>query len=83
VRIDFAVLLVDEGNDSPSSTVLWSIGHFMVFFVFRFVRTSPLMSGCFIDHEPWVDVYGYNFPDDRRALKFLGEYSTFLDGFEH
>jgi hypothetical protein len=55
----------------------------MAFFVFRFVRTSPLMSGCLIDREPCVDVYSYNFPDDRRALKLLGEYSTFLDGFEH
>ena len=55
----------------------------MAFFAFRFVRTLTLMSGGFIDREPCVDVYSYNFPDDKRALKILGEYSTFLDGFEH
>ena len=82
MRIDLIVWSVDEGNDRPSSTVLWSIGHFMAFFVFRFVRTLPLMSGCFIDREPCVDVYSYNFPGDKRALKLLGEYSTFLDGFK-
>lgn len=55
----------------------------MAFFAFKFVRTSPLMSGCFIDLEPYVDVYSYNFPDDRRALKLLSEYSTFLGDFEY
>lgn len=43
----------------------------------------PLVSGCFIDCEPCVDVYSYNFPDDKRALKLLGEYSAFLDDFEY
>jgi hypothetical protein len=27
-----------------------------------------------VDRDPLADVYFYNFPDDRRALKFLGEY---------
>ena len=27
-----------------------------------------------VDRDPLADVYLYNFPDDRRALKFLGEY---------
>ena len=26
------------------------------------------------DRDPRADVYLYNFPDDRRALKFLGKY---------
>ena len=55
----------------------------MAFFAFNFVRTSPLMSGFFIEREPCVDVYSYNFPNDRRALKVIGEYSTFLGGIEH
>lgn len=27
-----------------------------------------------VDRDPLADVYLYNFPDDKRALKFLGEY---------
>jgi hypothetical protein len=27
-----------------------------------------------VDRDPLADVYFYNFPDDRRALKLLGEY---------
>ena len=27
-----------------------------------------------VDRDPLADVYLYNFPDDRRALKYLGEY---------
>jgi hypothetical protein len=27
-----------------------------------------------VDREPLADVYLYNFPDDRRALKILGKY---------
>ena len=41
-----------------------------------------LDSGLFDDREPYLDVYGYNFPDDRRALKLLGEYLTFFAGFD-
>jgi hypothetical protein len=36
-----------------------------------------------VDRNPLADVYFYNFPDDRRALKFLGEYAHywFIKGF--
>ena len=27
-----------------------------------------------VDRDPLADVYIYNFPEDRRALKYLGEY---------
>ena len=37
---------------------------------------SCLDSSLFIDREPYLDVYSYNFPDDRHALKLLGEYLT-------
>jgi hypothetical protein len=35
----------------------------------------------FVDREPYLDVYSYNFPGDRRVLKLLGEYLTFFAGF--
>jgi hypothetical protein len=62
----------------PSSSVPWSIGRFMAFFVFKLVRISPLNSSYSVDRDPLTDVYIYNFPDDRRALKFLGEYLTIV-----
>jgi hypothetical protein len=40
-----------------------------------------LSFGHSVDREPCVDVYSYNFPNDRLALKLLGEYSTFVGGF--
>jgi hypothetical protein len=50
----------------------------MAFFVFKLVRISPLNSSYSVDRDPLTDVYIYNFPDDRRALKFLGEYLTIV-----
>jgi hypothetical protein len=41
---------------------------------------SHLNSSFSIYRGPLADVYVYNFPDDRRALKLLGEYSTFVSG---
>ena len=31
-----------------------------------------------VDRDPPADVYFYNFPEDRRALKVLGEYFHLL-----
>ncbi len=52
----------------------------MAFFVFKLVRIPPLSSSYSVDRDLLIDVYMYNFPDDRRALKFLGEYLTIVGG---
>ena len=57
-------------NNAPSSLVLWSIGHCTACFVFKPVRISFLKYRCPTDS--WVDVYSYNFRDDRRLLKIMG-----------
>jgi hypothetical protein len=82
VRLDFVVWSADERNNRHSFSVPSSIGHFMAFFVFRFVRI-PSQPSHIIDRGPCVDVYSYNFPDDKLALKLLGEYSTLVDGSSH
>ena len=46
----------------------------MAFFAFRFVSINLFTSNHSVDRDPLADVYFYNFPDDRRALKILGEY---------
>ena len=53
-----------------SSLVLWSIGNCTACFAFKSVRISFLKFGCPTD--PRIVVYSYNFRDDRRLLKFLG-----------
>ena len=35
-----------------------------------------------VDHDSLADVYFYNFPEDRRTLKFLGEYLHSFGGFD-
>jgi hypothetical protein len=61
-------------DNAPSSLALWSIGRCTAFFAFKPVSISFLTFRYPTNSS--VDVYSYNFPDDKRQLKLLGIYSS-------
>jgi hypothetical protein len=61
-----------------SSTGHYSTGDFMALSASRFVGDRILGSVAY-SSDPRPDVYSYNFPNDRRSVKFLGASSNSSD----